>query len=460
LLKPKTGGKGKAEAVKKPPKAVKNRVRKDQLVLGVDVSLEEAEDLSLVAVVGRARGKRFGPSYLRRWAAKHWEGLVKQPPGIRVLTKGWFAFTLQNKWEVEVVTSHPWVMSGVSVLLNSWTPFFDSKTKKVDKELMWVRPSGFPINLWNETHFAAIGNFLGEYVCSDRTFQESSFYTVAKIMVKIDLKLGLSSEISVKTKDGDFTQVLDYDGVPFRCHRCHAYGHLVASCPFPYRGGVKRIDEVSDDEKGKGEEEVRTADGGVEGGIAPAQEVFSGLNMQADCGKAFLGCSKALGPIVDGLQTPKGQGLGSDGPTIRMVPTSRADSSSLHQKFDIHRAVGGGEISGTPPLVIFASPSPVVSCVLPPSESFFTPSIVSTNPSSSSESRSIRYALRSREISVEYPGGKGLSEVAKNVGGRGRGRKSHLSKAQERAKVDVDLGKQSSIEWALRAEKAQGGSVK
>ena len=121
------------------------------------------------------------------------------------------------------------------------------------------------MNLWNETRFAAIGNFLGEYVCSDQTFQESSYYTVAKIMVKIDLKLGLSSEISVKTKDGDFTKLLDYEGVPFRCHRCHAYGHLVDSCPYPYRDSIKRIEEVSDDEKGQEEEEVRPADEGDEG---------------------------------------------------------------------------------------------------------------------------------------------------------------------------------------------------
>ena len=140
-----------------------------------------------------------------------------------------------------------------------------------------------------------------------------------------------------------------------------------------------------------------------------------------------------------------------------MVSLSRAASSSLHQQSDMHRAVGGG-FSGVPPLVCSASLSSVAPCVLPPSESFFTPSIVSTNPSTSSESRSIRYALRNREISVGFPGRKGLPEAAKSVGGRGRGRKSHLSKAQERATVDVVMGKQSSIEWALRAVKAQGGS--
>ena len=94
--------------------------------------------------------------------------------------------------------------------------------------------------------------------------------------------------------------------------------------------------------------------------------------------------------------------------------------------------------------------------MMPEMDSVFTPSIVSTN-SISSEDRSIRYALRSREITVEGPGGKGLSVVANGAGGKGRGRKSFLSKAQDRAKVDVVMGKQSSIEWALREVKAQDG---
>ena len=90
------------------------------------------------------------------------------------------------------------------------------------------------MNLWNETRFAEIGNYLGEYVCSDYSHHETGKYTVAKIMVKIDLRMGLSAEINVQSKDGDFVQLLDYVGVLFRCHRCHVHGHLVANCPLPF----------------------------------------------------------------------------------------------------------------------------------------------------------------------------------------------------------------------------------
>ena len=98
------------------------------------------------------------------------------------------------------------------------------------------------------------------------------------------------------------------------------------------------------------------------------------------------------------------------------------------------------------------------TCPLPLADCVFSPPIVSTKIYTSSEGSCIRYALRNREISFEGSGGKGLSDLSLRVAGKGRGRKSLLSKAQDRAKVDLEMGTQSSIEWALRAVKAQAGS--
>ena len=68
--------------------------------------------------------------------------------------------------------------------------------------------------------------------------------------------------------------------------------------------------------------------------------------------------------------------------------------------------VGGLLSLGYPPLANPALPYSVAPCSLPLSDRVFSPSIVSTNISTSSEGRSIRYALRSREISFEGSGGK------------------------------------------------------
>lgn len=54
--------------------------------------------------------------------------------------------------------------------------------------------------------------------------------TVAKIIVKIDLQQGLFESIELVVGDRLYTQALDNINVPFRCARCHFYGHVVVDC--------------------------------------------------------------------------------------------------------------------------------------------------------------------------------------------------------------------------------------
>jgi hypothetical protein len=39
---------------------------------------------------------------------------------------------------------------------------------------------------------------------------------------------------------GTFVQTLDYEGIPFKCHRCHIYGHGVASYPIPFKEMIQK----------------------------------------------------------------------------------------------------------------------------------------------------------------------------------------------------------------------------
>ena len=80
----------------------------------------------------------------------------------------------------------------------------------------------------------------------------------------------------------------------------------------------------------------------------------------------------------------------------------------------------GGVLFIGSPLASLTIHCSVASCPLLSSDFVFTPSIVSTNISTSSEGRSIRYALRSREISVEGSGGKGFPKLSSRVVGKGR----------------------------------------
>jgi hypothetical protein len=93
---------------------------------------------------------------------------------------------------------------------------------------------------WNSHRFAAIGSVLGRFLEADMSFKETRLMTVACILVKLDLKKGLPQEITINSAAGTIVQMLDYEGIPFRCHRCHIYGHGVASCPPPFKGMVQK----------------------------------------------------------------------------------------------------------------------------------------------------------------------------------------------------------------------------
>jgi hypothetical protein len=96
--------------------------------------------------------------------------------------------------------------------------------------------SGLPMQYWNTHRFAAIGNLLGSYLEADMSFEVTGLMTVAHILVLINLRKGLYQELLIESTTGDFVQTLDYEGIPFRCHRCHVYGHGVENCPISIKG--------------------------------------------------------------------------------------------------------------------------------------------------------------------------------------------------------------------------------
>ena len=49
-----------------------------------------------------------------------------------------------------------------------------------------------------------------------------------------DFHFGLPAELVIKKGCRDFYQPLDYMGIPFRCYRCHGFGHLAHECSLPF----------------------------------------------------------------------------------------------------------------------------------------------------------------------------------------------------------------------------------
>ena len=95
---------------------------------------------------------------------------------------------------------------------------------------MWVQLPHLPLNLWHPKVLKAIGNYLGVFLKADLSYLQTSRRTVARILVGLQIYKGLADRLPIQYSCGTHVQPLDDKGLPFHCHWCHEWGHLVSKC--------------------------------------------------------------------------------------------------------------------------------------------------------------------------------------------------------------------------------------
>lgn len=84
-----------------------------------------------------------------------------------------------------------------------------------------------------------IGNSLGNFLVVELSFIHTKGNSMERVLVNIDLSNNLLEYLDMR--DGRNTlQPLDYEGVLFKCHKCHQYGHTLKFCKFPYNKKNKK----------------------------------------------------------------------------------------------------------------------------------------------------------------------------------------------------------------------------
>jgi hypothetical protein len=206
-----------------------------KLALGDDIMLPEVPNMAEREVVGRENGRHLGISLLRDWVKKSWTGLLTTLPSVHLLSKGWFMLKFQCVADATKVLKDPWCIDSTPLLLKRWTSFFDASTERIDELPIWVHLPGLPPELWTAKGFKCIGNALGNYMDVNMSFISSGRMSMAHILVSLNVRKGLSGEIELSWGNIVFMQKLDYEGIPFKCHRCHKHGHRVSECPLPMK---------------------------------------------------------------------------------------------------------------------------------------------------------------------------------------------------------------------------------
>jgi hypothetical protein len=397
------------------------------------------------------------------WTQSVWEEHLGYAPEVIELSRNWFAFNFLQPEHAKWVLGKNWSVNFSPLLLKPWSPLFDASREKLDKIPVWVRLPALPLQFWSLDYFKAIGNFLGDFLEADLSFEETKQRKIARILVNLNVREGLGEEIDLSWGNYTHTQLLDYENVPFRCRRCHQYGHLVATCHLPLRtkGGTFYREKLKSSTQANNSRQVFGAEKEASLTAEPTPSTEASKDKeQKDCTPpteriAEEGLEKTS---LTTLDTGSSRSLVSGNPLLSSPPiTVLIKNLTLegNEWLEALKNLSLNNVSQTFPKSF--SDCNKDSSLLdppPPPKRLCLTEEASSSSSLSNESSSTRYFLRSQKRAPST-GGLGKEEISSLDRG-GRGRKSMFSKAQSKARIDLLAGKQQSIEWALRASKPLG----
>jgi len=108
---------------------------------------------------------------------------------------------------------------------------FDPEKKNHGAGPIWVHLPALPLQFRWEEIFKVIGDDLGVYLDHNRTYQDTGCMAMAHILVHLDTREGLVESYLLLMGDITHRQILDYEGIPFCCWKCHEVGHFYKYCP-------------------------------------------------------------------------------------------------------------------------------------------------------------------------------------------------------------------------------------
>ena len=112
------------------------------------------------------------------------------------------------------------------MVLDRYHVHFDPLREQVKKQHLWVLLPGLPFPLWSRSLLEGVGNTIGRFVAVEEDFMHSFDKRMEKILVEMDISVGLPVEVEIPCHEHLFVQRLDYLNIPFRCSRFREFGHL------------------------------------------------------------------------------------------------------------------------------------------------------------------------------------------------------------------------------------------
>ena len=144
------------------------------------------------------------------------------------MVKGFFIVTFVNPKDRKAILCDQvffWE-NHFPLMVKPWHPNFNPH-----KIPTWVRLPNLSLHFLVNSIFTKIGEALGDFYMVDSQSFEHFHSTYARVLVDIiDVSKGLLAKIILNHSKGSWTQLLDYEGLPFRCKKCFNTGHMDAKC--------------------------------------------------------------------------------------------------------------------------------------------------------------------------------------------------------------------------------------
>lgn len=208
-------------------------VKKMEEIPSLELSPEDPCSLGLLlaekALIGKFTGLWPSPKTVGAWMEDRWKMLVQGEVSLCAVGRGFFVFRFSRKEDRDLVfRSGPYFMGSRGLFLAPWTLDFNPGDE-ITAAPVWVRLPHLPLHLWGMRTLEDIGNKIGRFL--DRAEPKGDQFSCARICVEVNLEKGLPEAIKLSLGEWCHIQELDYEQIPFKCLRCHDYGHFAKSCP-------------------------------------------------------------------------------------------------------------------------------------------------------------------------------------------------------------------------------------
>jgi len=199
------------------------------------------------ALIGKFIGLWPIEKALHGWISGKWK-----PKGhitLRLGPKGFFTvifFCLEDKFRI--LDQGPYFFNSAGLYLREWIARFNLDKEDLTWAPVWIKMYSLLEEYWDEGILKDIGNGLGEYIKATEETKLRRYTSYARICVFMRLDKALPDSVSLSHDDYEWIQPLDYEHVPFRCHKCHAHGHLFRDCPLNIKAPVSDPSDMSTQE--------------------------------------------------------------------------------------------------------------------------------------------------------------------------------------------------------------------